>query len=72
MKSKIEQIVKLLPQPKAEKGKLTLLINPKDRIEFHYHKIVPAIQNYRNELNINDNEWQQEYFVIYNSYILED
>jgi hypothetical protein len=72
MKSKIEQIVKLLPQPKVEKGKLTLLINSKDRIEFHYHKIAPVIQNNRNELNINDNEWQQEYFVIYNSYILED
>lgn len=75
MKNKIRQIVKLLPQSKVEKGqkgKSYLLINSEDRIEFHNQKIMPVIQNFRNELNINDNEWQQEYFLIYNSYVLED
>lgn len=72
MKNKIRQIVKLSPQTKVKKGKYNLLINSENRIEFHNQKIMPVIQNFRNELNINDNEWQQEYFLIYNSYVLED
>ena len=42
------------------------------RIEFHNHKIMPQIENnYPSNFMIED-EWKQEYYIIYNSYILED
>jgi hypothetical protein len=42
------------------------------RIEFHNHKIQPHMENkYPSNFMIED-EWQQEYYIIYNSYILDD
>ncbi len=40
-------------------------------IEFRKNKIVPQNEEIRNRISNDENEWQQEYFIIYNSYVLE-
>ena len=42
------------------------------RIEFHSHKITPQKKNISPANFLIEDEWQQEYYIIYNSYILED
>ncbi len=42
------------------------------RIEFHKRKIIPQRVNILNDDIACENEWQQEYFIIYNSYVLDD
>ncbi len=41
-------------------------------LEFNNHKIVPTKEKILLKRNHHDNEWQQEYFIIYNSYVIED
>jgi hypothetical protein len=46
--------------------------NLKKRMEIHSHKIVPHIEK-RNMRRFNrEDEWEQEYYIIYNSYVLEE
>ena len=45
---------------------------PQNRVEFHNHKVVPQKENYGLKKIFHDNEWQQEYYIIYNSYALEE
>lgn len=42
-------------------------------VEIHNGKIVPQKENhpFPGMLRYRENEWQQEYFIIYNSYVLE-
>ncbi len=43
-----------------------------NRIEFRRHKIVPQMENILQKNISVENEWQQEYYIIYNSYVLEE
>ena len=45
---------------------------PEDRVEIHNKRIVPKREEINTRREHQENEWQQEYFIIYNSYILED
>ncbi len=42
-------------------------------VEIHNGKIVPQKENglYMMKQRSSENEWQQEYFIIYNSYMIE-
>ncbi len=42
------------------------------RIEFHKNKIIPQKGISIQDDIIHENEWQQEYYIIYNSYVLEE
>jgi len=44
----------------------------KKGIEFHSNKIMPQLEKKNLRFITRENEWDQEYFIIYNSYILED
>ncbi len=60
---------------KETKRQSPLMNNQRSKfgIEIHNHKIVPQL--YKNNLLeqvSNENEWEQEYFIIYNSYVLEE
>jgi hypothetical protein len=46
--------------------------NMKKGIEFHSNKIMPQLEKKNLRFITRENEWDQEYFIIYNSYILED
>lgn len=45
---------------------------PEDRVEIHHNRIVPKKEEIKIRREHQENEWQQEYFIIYNSYILEE
>ncbi len=45
---------------------------PDDRVEIHQNKIVPKREDINNRREQLENEWQQEYFIIYNSYVLDE
>jgi hypothetical protein len=49
------------------------ILDSKNRIEFHHQKIVPAKDKlqFKSFYDFRENEWQQEYKIIYNSYIIE-
>jgi hypothetical protein len=40
-------------------------------IEIQSNKILPHLEK-RNSQRFRKDEWEQEYFIIYNSYVLED
>ena len=46
--------------------------NLKKGIEFQGNKILPQLEKKNLRFITRENEWDQEYFIIYNSYILED
>ena len=41
-------------------------------VEIHHHKILPNLNKDIFDKVRNDNEWEQEYYIIYNSYALEE
>ena len=47
-------------------------LNLKKGIEFQGNKILPQLEKKNLRFITRENEWDQEYFIIYNSYILED
>ncbi len=74
MKRSKEHVIQLSSLSKMQNADERLIrksINPIDRIEFHNKKIVPKVNSIPTDEGY-ENEWQQEYFVIYNSYILEE
>ena len=42
------------------------------RIEFHKHKIIPQKESIVQRNTFREDEWQQEYYIIYNSYVLDE
>jgi hypothetical protein len=46
--------------------------NLKRGIEIHSNKIMPHLEKRNTRFFSKENEWEQEYYIIYNSYILED
>ena len=69
-----------MKENKKMKKKADLLINfpirhkreLEKRIEFHNHKITPQPDNIFPANFLIEDEWQQEYYIIYNSYILDE
>ena len=63
-------------ETKKETKRLNPLMNnqrSKLGLEIHNHKILPQL--YKKNLlghTSNENEWEQEYYIIYNSYFLEE
>ncbi len=46
---------------------------PKLGVEIHNRKIIPNLRNQFTQLQAPfKNEWEQEYYIIYNSYVLEE
>ena len=56
------------------KNKITLLNyqRPKLGVEIHNHKIVPSLKKNFFEPIARESEWEQEYYIIYNSYDLDE
>lgn len=43
-----------------------------ERVEIHLKKIIPKKEDINFRREHQENEWQQEYFIIYNSYVLDE
>ncbi|MCL5028953.1 MAG: hypothetical protein M1480_08045 [Bacteroidetes bacterium] len=60
---------------KETKRQNPLMNNQRSKLglEIHKHKILPQLYK-KNLLEhvSNENEWEQEYYIIYNSYVLEE
>jgi hypothetical protein len=46
--------------------------NLKKGIEIRNHKIMPRIERREMRRFAREDEWEQEYYIIYNSYVLEE
>ena len=46
--------------------------NLKKGMEFKNNKIMPHLEKRNIRRFSKENEWEQEYYIIYNSYVLED
>jgi len=60
---------------KLELKRQGLLVNdqrPRLGLEIHNNKIIPVLRNNILEQIQEENEWAQEYYIIYNSYVLEE
>ena len=55
--------------------RLNILLNHRRQrlgLEIHNNKIVPNLNTNVLDRISEENEWEQEYYIIYNSYILEE
>ena len=60
---------------KSEIKRQNIFLNhkrPRLGLEIHNNKIVPNRNSNILERISEENEWEQEYYIIYNSYILEE
>lgn len=55
-----------------KKNSLSNESNLKRGMEIYSHKIMPHIEKRNMRRFSKENEWDQEYYIIYNSYVLED